>query len=115
MTVKSSSITVRSFDPTLNHNRTGVYVNKFELVEKVATETNETKTAVEDILDAAIRTIQSAIAEGLDVKIVGFGTFTTIERKARKGRNPQTGAPVNIPAARVPKFRPGKEFRELFK
>ena len=57
--------------------------------------------------------IKKAIKKDEDVKLVGFGTFTKSKRKARTGRNPQTGAEIKIPASNIPKFKPGKEFKEL--
>jgi DNA-binding protein HU-beta len=59
--------------------------------------------------------IKKAVKKGDDVKLVGFGTFTKAKRKARTGRNPQTGKAIKIPAAWVPKFRPGAEFKTLLK
>jgi len=88
-------------------------VNKAELVEKVAKKTSMTKVQSELMLDAALEIIAKSVARGEDVKIVGFGTFSRGTRKARKGRNPKTGTQIIIPAAKVPKFKPGKEFRDL--
>jgi DNA-binding protein HU-beta len=88
-------------------------VNKAQLVEKVATETKMTKSQAELVLDATLSTIQKSVQKGDEVKLVGFGTFSKAARKARVGRNPQTGEEVKIPATKVPKFRPGKEFKEL--
>lgn len=87
-------------------------MNKAELIDRVAQKTKCTKSQSEIILDAAIEVIQKAVADGEEVKIVGFGTFTRIEKKARRARNPKTGAEVHIPAAQAPRFRPGKEFRD---
>lgn len=72
-----------------------------------------TKVQSELVLDAALEIIAKSVARGEDVKIVGFGTFSRGTRKARKGRNPKTGTQIIIPAAKVPKFKPGKEFRDL--
>ena len=88
-------------------------MNKAELVEKVAKKTSMTKVQSELMLDAALEIIAKSVARGEDVKIVGFGTFSRGTRKARKGRNPKTGTQIIIPAAKVPKFKPGKEFRDL--
>lgn len=88
-------------------------MNKAELVEKVAKKTSMTKVQSELVLDAALEIIAKSVARGEDVKIVGFGTFSRGTRKARKGRNPKTGTQIIIPAAKVPKFKPGKEFRDL--
>ena len=87
-------------------------MNKAQLVEKVASETRMTKAHIETVLDQAIETIKKTVAKGDDVKLVGFGTFSRGKRKARTGRNPQTGAAIMIPASKVPRFRAGKEFKE---
>jgi len=87
-------------------------MNKAQLVEKIATETKLTKAQTEQILDQALETIKKTVAKGDDVKLVGFGTFSRGKRKARTGRNPQTGASISIPACKVPRFKAGKEFKE---
>ena len=63
-------------------------------------------------MDAVFDTITSELKGGGDIRLVGFGTFLVSKRKATTGRNPQTGASINIPAANVPKFRPGKSLKE---
>ena len=88
-------------------------MNKAELIEKVSKKAKMNKTQTENILDAAIDIIQDTISEGGEVKIVGFGTFDRAARKERNGRNPKTGTSIVIPATKVPRFRPGKEFRTL--
>ena len=88
-------------------------MNKAQLIEKIAKATDSTKADAERTLDATIDTIRRAVKKGDDVKLVGFGTFTKQKRKARTGRNPQTGKPIKIPAAWYPKFRPGSEFKSL--
>lgn len=90
-------------------------MNKAQLVNRVAEKTRMTKAQSEHLLDAALEVIQKAVSKGEDVKIVGFGTFSRSVRKARAARNPKTGEPVNIPVSRVPRFKPGKEFREQVK
>ncbi|MCB0343290.1 MAG: HU family DNA-binding protein [Bdellovibrionales bacterium] len=87
-------------------------LNKAELIEKLAEKTKTTKTQSENILDAAIEIIQSTVASGTEVKLVGFGTFDRSSRRERNGRNPKTGESIVIPASTVPRFRPGKEFKE---
>lgn len=74
---------------------------------------NLTKTQSEAFLDATLEIIQKAVARGDEVKLVGFGTFSRLNRKSRNGRNPKTGAPVVIPGSKVPRFRPGKDFKDL--
>jgi len=88
-------------------------MNKADLIERVSKDTNLTKTQVENVLNCITDWIKKAIKKDEDVKLVGFGTFTKSKRKARTGRNPQTGAEIKIPASNIPKFKPGKEFKEL--
>jgi DNA-binding protein HU-beta len=90
-------------------------MNKMQLVDLLATQIQTTKTQSELMLDAVLDIIKKAVAGGEEVKIVGFGTFERQQRQPRKGRNPQTGKTVDIPAAQVPRFRPGKEFKDLVK
>lgn len=86
-------------------------MNKAQLVEQVSKSTLLTKTDVESVLNASFELIKKSVKKGDDVTLVGFGTFTKSKRKARAGRNPQTGKEIRIPAMTVPKFRAGKEFR----
>ncbi len=88
-------------------------MNKAQLIEKVAEKTGLTKTQSEDFLDATLQIIQKSVAKGDEVKLVGFGTFSRLSRKSRNGRNPKTGAPVMIPGSKVPRFKPGKDFKDL--
>lgn len=88
-------------------------MNKADLVERISKRSNLTKSSIEETLNLAFDVIKSSIRKGEDVTLVGFGTFTQSRRKARTGRNPQTGAEIKIPATTVPRFRPGKEFKEL--
>lgn len=90
-------------------------MNKAELIERVAKHTDTTKAQTERMLDATLETIRKTVKKGDEVKLVGFGTFTKQKRKARKGRNPQTGKEIKIPAAWYPKFRPGSEFKSMVK
>mgnify|MGYP000231633317 FL=1 len=90
-------------------------MNKAQLIEKIAEETKVSKAQAENILDCTIETIKKAVKKGDDVKLVGFGTFTKAKRKARVGRNPQTGKAIKIPASWAPKFRAGAEFKEMLK
>ncbi len=88
-------------------------MNKSELVELIAGETKMTKAQTERMLDMTLETIRKTVKKGDEVKLVGFGTFTKAKRKARMGRNPQTGKAIKIPAAWYPKFRPGAEFKAI--
>lgn len=90
-------------------------MNKAQLIEKIAKQTDTTKAQTERFLDCTIDTIRKAVKKGDEVKLVGFGTFTKTKRKARTGRNPQTGKAIKIPAAWHPKFRPGAEFKSMLK
>jgi DNA-binding protein HU-beta len=90
-------------------------MNKAQLVEHVSKSTSLTKTDVETVLNNTFELIKKSVKKGDDVTLVGFGTFTKSKRKARAGRNPQTGKEIRIPAMTVPKFRAGKEFRAAVK
>lgn len=90
-------------------------MNKTELITKVAKETETTKKDAKVIVDAVFETIQEELSEGGDVSILGFGTFSVTERAARKGRNPQTGEEMDIPATKSPKFKAGKSLKEIVK
>jgi DNA-binding protein HU-beta len=87
-------------------------MNKAELVEAIAKLISQTKADTERTLDAFIDVVSKNIKKKEGVKLVGFGTFAVTNRKARVGRNPQTGEEIQIPARRVPVFRPGKELKD---
>jgi len=86
-------------------------MNKAELVETIAKTTEQTKADTERTLDAFLDVVTKNIKKKDGVKLVGFGTFSVSARKARTGRNPQTGEEIQIPARKVPVFRPGKELK----
>jgi DNA-binding protein HU-beta len=88
-------------------------MNKAQLVEQLASQMDLTKADCERVIDSTIETIKKAVKKGEDVTLVGFGTFTKAKRKARMGRNPQTGEAIKVPASTVPKFRAGKAFKEF--
>ncbi|MEZ4749638.1 MAG: HU family DNA-binding protein [Bdellovibrionota bacterium] len=90
-------------------------MNKNELVDKVASITKLTKADCQRVIDAVIDTTRGKIKRGEEVRLVGFGTFVRTKRSARKGRNPQTGQEIQIKSQWVPKFRPGKEFKEYLR
>ena len=90
-------------------------MNKAELVEKIADQTGLTKKTSREAVDGIISAITDSLAREEKVTLVGFGTFQIMGRKARTGRNPQTGEEIQIPAKKVPKFRPGKGLREKVK
>ncbi|MCD6318280.1 HU family DNA-binding protein [Candidatus Aerophobetes bacterium] len=87
-------------------------MNKAELVEKVAKQTGLTKRASREAVDAITSAIVDSLSSGDKVTLVGFGSFKVMTRKSRRGRNPQTGEEIQIPAKSVPKFEPGKNLRE---
>ena len=90
-------------------------MNKTELVEAVAKKMGTTKKEAEAAVSAFTETVKEALAEGKKVQLVGFGSFEVRERSARKGRNPQTGEEMDIPATKVPAFKPGKGFKDVVK
>ena len=87
-------------------------MNKAELVEEVSGEVGLTKRETQKVIDTMIETIADTLSKGAKVTLVGFGTFGVRQRKARTGRNPQTGAALQIPAKKVAKFLPGKTLKE---
>lgn len=89
-------------------------MNKAELIDEVAKVTCSKKEA-DEAISATIAAIQKALKKGDSVTLVGFGTFRVSKRKARKGRNPQTGAAIKIAAKKVPVFKAGKNFKDAVK
>ena len=90
-------------------------MNKAELVNAIAIKSKTSKTNAEHLLDSTLAVILKAVAKGEEVKIVGFGTFCKTERKPKTGRNPKTGQTYQIPSTIVPRFKPGKEFKDSVK
>ena len=90
-------------------------MTKSELIDAVADEAGLTKADAGRAIDAAIGAVKKALKKNQKVTLVGFGTFSVSKRKARKGRNPQTGETIKIPAAKVPKFTAGKGFKDAIK
>ena len=87
-------------------------MNKTELINAVAEKATLSKKDSEAAVTAALDAISAALAEGDEVRLVGFGTFEVKKRAARTGRNPKTKEPVEIPASRVPAFKPGKALKD---
>ena len=87
-------------------------MNEAELIKQVASQTGLAKRTSGKAVDAAVSAISDCLAKGEKVTLVGFGTFGVRQRKARTGRNPQTGATIQIPAKKVPKFTSGKGLRD---
>jgi len=90
-------------------------MTKADLIDKMAKDAGITKAAAGEALDSVIDGIVKAVKKGGKVALVGFGTFSVSKRKARTGRNPQTGATMKIPARKVPKFSAGKAFKDALK
>lgn len=87
-------------------------MNKTELVTEVSKRTQVAKNIIADVVNSTFESIVNAVKKGDRVAIMGLGTFEPHNLKERKGRNPQTGAELVVKAKTVPKFRPGKEFKE---
>jgi DNA-binding protein HU-beta len=87
-------------------------MNKQDLIDALAAKTGTSKAAAADTLDALIDTITTAVTKGDTVQLIGFGSFSTGARAARVGRNPATGAEIQIPAAKTVKFTAGKAFKD---
>ena len=88
-------------------------MNKGDLVRKFAEATDQSQTDVSKFLNTFMNTVKETIADGDDISLVGFGRFHSTKRAARIGRNPSTGKEMNIPAKTVPKFSPGKAFKDI--
>jgi integration host factor subunit beta len=88
-------------------------MTKADLVEDVAKAAELTKKDAERLVEIVFESIIETLNKGEKIELRGFGSFRVRERGARRGRNPKTGDPVNIPAKRVPYFKPGKELKEL--
>ena len=88
-------------------------MTKAELIDKMAKDAKVSKVAAGKVLDSFMSNVTKALKKkNGKVTLVGFGTFSKVRRKARKGRNPQTGKPIKIKARNVVKFRPGKKLRD---
>lgn len=87
-------------------------MNKSELVEKIALGADITKAAAGRALDSFIEAVTNELKDGGDVSLVGFGTFKVTDRAARTGRNPQTGASIEIAASKAPGFKAGKALKD---
>ncbi|MAY36977.1 DNA-binding protein HU-beta [Litorivivens lipolytica] len=87
-------------------------MNKSELIDAIAASADLPKAAAGRALDAVVDSITDALKKDDSVSLVGFGTFSVKERAARTGRNPQTGEPINIAAAKIPSFKAGKALKD---
>ncbi|WP_372610885.1 HU family DNA-binding protein [Halomonas sp.] len=87
-------------------------MNKSELIEAIAASADIPKAAASRALDAMVDSVTDSLKKGDSVSLVGFGTFAVKERAARTGRNPQSGQPIQISAAKVPSFKAGKALKD---
>lgn len=87
-------------------------MNKTDLISEVAGKSGITKKDAEKVINAFFTTVEDGLKKGDKIQLIGFGTFEVRDRQARKGRNPQTGTEIDIPAARVPAFKPGKALKD---
>lgn len=90
-------------------------MTKAELIEKVAVDSKVSKAEAARLLNCVFDSVTAALAKGDTVTLVGFGTFSVSKRAARKGRNPQTGAEIQIAASKVPRFKAGKALKDKVK
>lgn len=88
-------------------------MNKTELVASVAEKAGMTKKDAEKAINAVFSSVEEALAKNDKVQIIGFGTFEVKAREERKGRNPQTGKEINIPASKSPVFKAGKGLKDI--
>lgn len=90
-------------------------MNKSDLISQVSESTELSKKDATKAVDAVFEAISTALQNGDKVQLVGFGNFEVRERSARKGRNPQTGEEIEIPASKIPAFKPGKALKDGIK
>lgn len=90
-------------------------MTKAELIAQVAGEAQVKKVDAEKAVNALIKVVSGTLKSQGRLALAGFGTFMVSERKAREGRNPQTGKPIKIPASKVVKFKPGKQLKDMVK
>jgi|ERR1700716_179523 DNA-binding protein HU-beta len=90
----------------------GESMNKADLVDRIAGACSISKAQATTAIDTAVDSVTAALKKGDRVALIGFGTFSVSQRKARNGRNPQTGATIKIAARRVAKFTPGNELKK---
>ncbi len=88
-------------------------MNKSELVSAIAEDTKLTKKDVETVVKSFVDTVSKALEKGDDVQLIGFGTFTVVDRAERKSINPATKQEMIVPASKSPKFKAGKALKEL--
>jgi len=115
--ISGAGARVSSFPPrSMRGNRmskVGDSMNKADLVDRIAGACNISKAQATTAIDTTVESVTSALRKGDRVALIGFGTFSVSQRKARNGRNPQTGATIKIAARRVAKFTPGNELKKV--
>ena len=90
-------------------------MNKTDLINAVAEKSELSKKDATKAVEAVFGTVMDSLKDGEKVQLIGFGNFEVRDRAARKGRNPQTGEEIQIPASKVPAFKPGKALKEAVK
>lgn len=88
-------------------------MNKVELIKVISDQTDVTKKDTEKVVNAFTQEVMKEVERGGRVQLIGFGTFSSVKAAARIGRNPQSGEEMRIPARRLPKFKPGKLFKNM--
>ena len=88
-------------------------MNKQELIDAMVNDTKMSKAECKTALESFIKIVEKSLKKKDSVVLTGFGTFDVVSRKSRTGVNPATGKPMEIPAKRVPKFKPGKHLKDL--
>ena len=99
----------------IDEEERGEGMTKAELIAQVANDAQVKKADAEKAINSLIKTVSGTLKTQGRLALAGFGTFVVASRKAREGRNPQTGKPIKIPATKVVKFKPGKQLKELVK
>ncbi|AKG04404.1 MULTISPECIES: HU family DNA-binding protein [Salimicrobium] len=90
-------------------------MNKTDLINAVSEQADLSKKDATKAVDSVFESIMDSLKDGEKVQLIGFGNFEVRERSARKGRNPQTGEEIEIPASKVPAFKPGKALKDAVK
>ena len=88
-------------------------MTKIDLIDQLAEKTSLSKKEAERLLETIITSVQDSMKNGEKVSLTGLGTFVVTEKKARMARNPKTGEQVQVPAKKAPKFKPGKELKQI--
>jgi len=93
----------------------GATMTKADIVERIYEKVGFSKKEASEVVESIFEIIKARLEHGDKVKISGFGNFVVNQKRPRKGRNPQTGTPIKIPATKVVKFKPGKQLKDLVK